>query len=349
MHEESGRFRSRARTRKVIELQLNRATDLADLGRVSVHRSPKSANLSAYLLGAEADRIWIFAEGLRAVSISKAQLEITPADLEQRIPTLRGQLPDDAKFYEWDAAEGRLRVTARDGVRHLIDTHTWTSSPAPEPTPSTPAADMNDWSRRMNEISIRNDEALANTLGYQPGDYGLSSIVQGETWFGIFSDGERRSVSSSWSYPGKSNGVNHERRKLWTAPAIATPQSKTRGSVDLGEIRSLAEGRTYLRGGFLRDGARLRPVQEHGSPDLFIEHYSAIDASAQMLLTRISPSAEERWTATLPLKFPRKVCATEHHVAFAGLPPGTDFIHKAQLVSVDLRDGTVRTFAFNSW
>jgi hypothetical protein len=83
------------------------------------------------------------------------------------------------------------------------------------------------------------------------------------------------------------------------------------------------------------------------SPDLIVEHYSAIDDSAQMLLTRVTPTGEERWTATLPLKLPNTIHAADNHVAFRGLPPGSTFIHRAQLVCVNLRDGSFSTFSFN--
>ena len=338
-YEEPRWSRSRAGrgTRQIVELQLNRMSDAADLGSVALMRTTQSGNLNVYLLGAEADRVWIFADGLRAVSVSRREVEIDPATIEARVPKLKGQLPDDRKFYEVD--EGGLKLTARDGTRYLLDTRTWNLGPQPEPT-STPAAQ--DWTRRLQEWSARMDESTATTFAQQPGEYGLDSWRDGERWLGLLSDAERQNYSQRWDRPSRQNNVDPQRRKIWTAPA----RTREDGESELGEMRALTE-KAYLRGGFLRHGRKLRPVQPKDSPDLLVEHYSAIDDSAQVLLTRVTPAGEERWTATLPLKLPNTIHATDEYVAFRGLPPGTAFIHRAQLVCVKLSDGSFSTFSFN--
>lgn len=340
VHEASRGIRKSAARgpQRIVELQLNRMTDASDIGRVFVHRTSRSGNLNVHLLGADADRVWVFAEGIRAVSVTRLVTEIDPPALEARIPQLRGQLPDDRKFYELDPATG-LRLTARDGSRYVINTQTWSITPQPEPTPALPAQDLQ---RSMREWSARMDESTATSFAQLPGEYGLDSWRHGNQWLGMLSDAEQRNYSRAWERPQRHSAVNPERRKLWTASASTNAQ----GTSDLAEMRALGS-KTYLRGGFLRDGKRLRPVQEKNSPDLFVEHYSAVDDSAQMLLTRITPAGDELWTATLPLHLPQTISATEQHVAFRGLPPGTTYYHRAQLVCVSLRDGTFHTFAFN--
>ncbi len=332
------RSRAGRGTRQIVELQLNRMSDAADLARVALHTTSKTGNLNVYLLGSEADRVWVFADGVRGVSVSRRDVEIEPATIEARVPQLQGQLPDDRKFYELDPQAG-LRLTARDGSRHVLNTQTWALSPQAEPTPAQPAQDM---SRAMREWSARMDESTATTFAQMPGEYGLDSWRNAADWIGILSDAEQRGYSRNWERPRRQSNVNPERRKLWSAALSA----ETNGESQLGEMRTLGD-KTYLRGGFLRDGKRLRPVQLKDSPDLLVEHYSAIDDSGQMLLTRITPSGEERWTARLPLKLPNTISATDEYVAFRGLPPGSDYLHRAQLVCVKLSDGSFATYSFN--
>ena len=336
VHDQSRWSRSRAGrgTKKLVELQLNRMADAADLGRVFVHGTSNTGNPDVHLLGTEPDRVWVFAEGLRAISVPGREVELDGAALETRAPELKDQLPTDGKFYEFDPQSG-LRITARDGTRYLLDTRTFALGPQPEPTPAPTARDPQEW-------SARHDESTATTFAQLPGEYGLDSWRSADQWLGVLSDAEQRRYSRHWDRPRQHGSADPERRKIWTAPVTATTPRSSR----LGEMRALRND-TYLRGGFLRDGRRLRPVQENDSPDLFVEHYSAVDDSGQMLLTRITPEGEERWTAMLPIKLPNTVCATDEYVAFRGLPPRTEFLHRAQLVCLRLSDGSFRSFPFD--
>ena len=326
--------------REIVELQLNRMSDAADVGRVVVHRTAIN-NLAVYLLGAEPDRVWVFAEGLRAVSVSRREVELDGAALESRVPQLKDQLPDDRKFYEFDGESG-LRVTTRDGTRLVLNTRTWTVAPQAEPTPKPPARDMQEWERSMQEWSARMDEGMATIAAQLPGEYALDSWRAGEKWFGILSVGEQRAYSRNWDRPRRNASPDPERRKVWTAAVTDIGPARSQ----LGEMRALRDD-TYLRGGFLRDGRRSRPVQAKGSPDLIVEHYTAVDESAQMLLTRITPEGEVRWSTALPIKLPNTISATDEHVAFRGLPPRINYLHRAQLVCVNLSDGSFRTFDYN--
>ena len=163
-----------------------------------------------------------------------------------------------------------------------------------------------------------------------------------DTWIGLLSDAEQRNYSRRWDRPHRQNNVDPERRKLRVATLRPAPSDDS----EVGEMRVLKE-KTYLRGGFLRDGKKLRPVQARDSADLFVEHYSAIDDSAQMLLTRVTPAGEERWTAALPLGLPNTINATDEYVAFRGLPPKMTFTRRAQLVCGKLSDGSFSTYSFN--
>lgn len=66
-----------------------------------------------------------------------------------------------------------------------------------------------------------------------------------------------------------------------------------------------------------------------------------------MLLTRITPKGEVRWSTILPIKLPNTVGATEEYVAFRGLLPRTTYVHRGQLVCVNLSDGSFRSFEYN--
>jgi hypothetical protein len=92
----------------------------------------------------------------------------------------------------------------------------------------------------------------------------------------------------------------------------------------------------------------LQPVQDREGRDYIIEHYSAIDETAEVLLTRVTPSGEERWTARLPIRYPTESLADGDHVVLAGLPlGGYDDQKRTQLFSVDLRTGSVATYSYN--
>ena len=329
-------------TQRVVELQLNRISDAGDLGRVFVHGTSSShGGLSVSLLGAEADRVWLFADGVRAVSVSRRELELDPAALETRVPQLQGQLRNDHKLYEF-APESGLRITARDGAAHVLNTRTWKLAPASDATPPPPQRDSPEAQRVSHDRSAGTGEEMKPMFAQVAGEYGLDSCRAGDQWFGILSQDEQRRCPRSWDRPRKHPSGDPERRKVWTAAIIPSPD----GSGQLTDMRAVRDN-TYLRGGFLRDGKHLRPVQEKGSPDLIVEHYTGVADSAQMLLTRMTPDGEVRWDTLLPLKLPNTIRATDEYVAFLGLPPRTAAVHRAQLVCLRLKDGSFRTFAFN--
>ena len=328
----------------VVELQLNHL-DGRDAGRVPVHRSQANV-LNVSLLGTAADRVWLFVEGLRGVRLRDRVVDVDPASLAARIPSLAVGLSDDVRHYTLNDAGGMTLVT-RDGYRVDLDPAAWTVRPAPSPTPQAQAKDMDEYRRQLAEYDRLSMEATGPRSASVAGEFGLDSWRNDGRWIAVLSDDERAQIDPYWSKPRVAKYYEPKRRRLWIADAREpVPDAAALGTTRLGDVRAAGD-RVYLRGAVLRDGHRLQAVAVAGSPDVVIEHYDAIDERAAFLLTRVTPDGTERWTATIPLRFARTVEAAGDYVVLTGLPPGVTDDRRMLLVSVRLSDGAIATSAYD--
>ncbi len=328
----------------VVELQLNHP-DGRDAGRVFVHRSEASV-LNTYLLGVAPDRVWLFVEGLRGVRLGDRVVDVDPAILAARIPALADGLSDDARHYTRNDSGGVTFVT-RAGHRVDLDPIAWTTRPAPSPTPLAQARDMDEWRRQMAEYDRLSMETTGPRWASVAGEFGLDSWRNDGHWIAVLSDEERAKVEPSWAKPRVAKYYEPARRRLWTATARErVPDAAAVETYRLTDVRPAGE-RVYLRGAVLRDGYRLRAVTVPASPDVLVEHYDAIDERAAFLLTRVAPDGGERWTTTMPIRFPHTVTSAGDYVVLTGLPPGITDDRRMLLVSVRLADGVVATYAYD--
>lgn len=189
-------------------------------------------------------------------------------------------------------------------------------------------------------------EAIGPRFASVAGEFGLDAWRSDGRWIAVLSDAERAKVEASWSKPRVAHYSEPARRRLWVAEAREpVPDAAAPETYRLGDVRPAGD-RVYLRGAILRDGHRLRAVPVPASPDVLIEHYDAVDERAAFLLTRIAPDGTERWTATIPLRFPRTVTPAGDHLVLTGIPPGAVDHRRMLLASVRLADGAVATYAY---
>lgn len=328
----------------VVELQLNRS-DGRDAGRVFVHRSEASV-LNVHLLGTAPDRVWLFVEGLRGVRLRDRSVDVDPATIGARIPRLAGQLSEDVRHYRVNDLGG-ITLVARDGDRVDLDPAAWTVRPAPSPTPQAQAKDMDEYRRQLAEYERLSMESTGPRSASVAGEFGLDSWRSDGRWIAVLSDDERAHVDAYWSKPRVAKYYEPARRRVWIGDAREpVPDAAALGTTKLADVRPTGD-RVYLRGAVLRDGYRLRAVTVPGSPDVIVEHYDAIDDRAAFLLSRVTPEGTERWSATIPLRFPRTVAAAGDYVVLTGLPPGVTDDRRMLLVSVRLADGVVATYAYD--
>lgn len=328
----------------VVELQLNHP-DGRDVGRVFVHRSEANV-LNVSLLGTAPDRVWLFVEGLRGVRLRDRSVDVDPATIGARIPRLAGQLSEDVRHYRVNDAGG-ITLVARDGDRIDLDPAAWTVSPAPSPTPQAQAKDMDEYRRQLAEYDRLSMETMGPRSASVAGEFGLDSWRSDGRWIAVLSDDERAQVDEFWSKPRVAKYSEPTRRRVWTADAREpVPDAAALGTTRLTDVRPAGD-HTYLRGAVLRNGHRLQAVTVPGSPDVVVEHYDAIDERAAFLLTRVAPDGTERWTATMPIRFPRTVAAAGDYVVLTGLPPGVNDDRRLLLVSVRLGDGVIATYEYD--
>jgi hypothetical protein len=93
------------------------------------------------LMGAVGDNAWLFVGELLAYDPFTLKKRADIETLEQRYPELKGRFPQERRFFEFDPAAGRIRITMNDGSRYALDGSTLALTPLGESDGTDPGED----------------------------------------------------------------------------------------------------------------------------------------------------------------------------------------------------------------
>lgn len=98
--------------------------------KIKKHRQIKSFPVE--ILGSADNKVWLFAGELMAFDASLNKIADAAA-IEEKNPSLKGKLPNERRYFEYDHQYG-IRITANDGSQHLLNTSTLIATPVLEET-----------------------------------------------------------------------------------------------------------------------------------------------------------------------------------------------------------------------
>jgi hypothetical protein len=110
------------------------------------------------VIGSSNNKAWVFIGQLLAFDPFTLEKLADVNEIENKNPLLKEKMPAERTYYEFDRASGNIMITAKDGVKWLLDTKTLTASIIDE-----------DASNNSIEVQVKQLEALAEKY-YHQGD-----------------------------------------------------------------------------------------------------------------------------------------------------------------------------------
>lgn len=290
------------------------------------------------LLGADGDRVWVFAAGIAAVAAASGVPVADGAALAAANPPLRGVVPSEGRWFEIDAARGGLVVTAADGRVWRIDAATLAATPTTKESRHTIGGDYLRGLQRWN---------AGPAVGHAPHDYTLEGDLLERQWVGLLAAEDAPRIGPLLSQPQRPGTDPPRRRCLWYADAFVEDRlgGRTWSVRNLGPVEGSDE---FLQGGLLRDGGRLGVLRVEAPDGFLVLHTDRLGDGGRYLLSRIDARGRTLWTAALPLRWINDLLPLRETLVMLGpdrASPHQGDAHET-LVSLDLDTGRCRAWDY---
>lgn len=321
-----GRWRTvdAGRSRVNIDLWALDAGTLKPVWRSRIPHREQSSLRGAALLGIDGDTVWAHAGQPLALSARDGALLADAATLVRRNPGLAGQLPDEAKYFQMDAA-GVWLLDAQ--ARHWrIDAASFAATPVDRSRPAP----------RNPRVVLPAKVGAGQLLSYSQ----QRGVDLGHRWLGMFSDMEMRALQAGFHAAKHGDGPAKrlmayndahgslrdlggigQRRRLWQADrrmVSAAPEGWNDPSPDgspsvlpdnwgqkaeYANFRPLPESVEYLDGGLVAlETYRGLPVLLRAPDSVLVLHRDRMGEHGQYRLARVAgPQGKQLWNAALPL------------------------------------------------
>ncbi|MEP6535968.1 MAG: PA2928 family protein, partial [Bryobacteraceae bacterium] len=265
--------------RKRLEIEIQRTTD------------------GISILGAQGDTLWLLIpKGLAAASLATGDLLADPATMEARNPSLRGLLPREARFFQFDAAGLQLR--AADGRDWRVDARSFSVRPA-------------ETGEKPDTGAIAPAYFAPNgTLAFQ--ERGL--LIPGR-WLGLLNNKEANDLNDRSTVGGLDG---ESRRRLWEART--KPARNIFGDyVAYSNFTPL--GKSYLAPGLLSSGpGEHQPLLLRNPDSVLILYRDLLGEKGRLQVDRVAgPAGRILWTAPLPISVLQSVLPGSKSLVLYGM------------------------------
>jgi hypothetical protein len=326
----------------------------------------RSALSGHRMLGVDGGRVWLYADGLRAVDLADGARVGGPADLARLNPDVAGLLPSDPDRYGFDARGVHLVDDA--ARRWRLDSATGRLQPLPAQPQSSPPP------RRAGTLAPAWFQA----------NYGNSFKSRGldleRRWLGLLDADEAGRLAAPPQVPGAKPGdrpgaaahhyaglhtpnligpLGANRYRLWRAQIVqvsAAPPDWPKSLPDNWGTRdqyrhfaALGLAPEFLDAGLLVAEPGRSPLLLRDPDSVLVLHRDRLGIGGRLQLARVAgPDGALAWNSALPLTLLQAVLPGQRSLVLygqrhddAGGPP------VAVLVAIDLKSGEVTSFAFD--
>lgn len=304
------------------------------LGRIDDYARQEDSKL----LGADGDRVWLFADGFQGIDAANGETVVDAAALEVANPALRGVVPNESRWFESDIQTGKLRVTAADGRLWQVDAQPLALTPT---TKDTNPMIKGDYLRGLQRWSA------GRAFGAAPDDYTLQGDLLETQWVGLLAPEEHDRFEGQLSQPQRPQRDPPRRRRLCYGDATSD-HGITGINWTNRNVTPVAESAEFLQGGLVRDGGRLGVLRLQDPDGFLVIHTDRLGDDGQYLLSRIDTRGKPSWTAALPLRWIRDLVPTDDVLVLFGPDRTTEYQGDAHdlLVTLDLASGRCRTWDY---
>jgi hypothetical protein len=279
------------------------------------------------LLGQDGNRVWLLVdERPLALDAATGTVVADSALIEQNNPALKGLMPNDGKYYSFDAG---LVVMSADGQLVVVRGEQLQAQPYVAP-PQTPPKEWKGQGWKAPLLPIGEIQARLVQVDGQ--------------WMGLFSDKEAEDAGEDrWGehlmfpYSIHNEGEYDEREG---------PKQR------LANLRPVEGAPVYLNGRFLKDLATSEPLLAKDPDGVLVWHNTRIDSEGRLALARLDANLKPVWTSALPLSDSSTMNPVRYHqlpdrlVVLGQLFTQKDGVQsrESHMVSVQLSDG-----AWQAW
>ncbi len=320
-------------TNLFVDLWAINAADAKPLWRRRISSERNGSMDGHSILGAHGDALWLLIRGQpTAVSLVTGDPLLKRGQLEERNQTLRGLLPTEERFYEFDSHG--LRFTALDGRAWRVSKDFVAAVEAAKPEGTGDA------------------QTPAYFTPYASYMFQIRALDIPGAWLGVLTDEEKESFDEKNTV----GGLNRELRyRLWRAKAGKATNFFGDMTV-YDDFVPLAESTEFLGGGLLYDyksGVDTPAIWLREPDSVLVLHREHLGHLGKLRLTRVAgPEGTIVWDITLPMTILQSVMRDEKSLLLFGKenfpdPPGaprTDPTRDApeRLLAVDLATGAVQ-------
>ncbi|HBY63054.1 MAG TPA: hypothetical protein DEH78_24800 [Solibacterales bacterium] len=323
-----------------LDIAVHSHTDARLIARVKLVERADEYRLRnfARVLGYDGRRLWVFGESL--YGLEPQTHAVTSVDeLTAANPALAGQWVSDAKYYEFDEVETRVRFRSAQGALHALDPQTLEARPV-RPREDRRPKDMQEYDALRDRYQDRSDMITASLRPYwRPG------VTLGPaSWLGLLTSEEvekLRQQDRSWEVPSQGWRETDVRRfwlfhlrdgfNQWKAPR--------REIVSMEPAPGAPE--EYLEGGVMRKPFSSGPVELADPPGFLVLHRSRLGSGGTWLVTRVDRSGKAIRTVDSRLGRVEQIVPDARYVTFIGALPEPPHLqlNEPRLVTVRTADG----------
>lgn len=302
--------------------------------RVETERS--GGMMDRDILGVDGDTVWLVLHGqLVGISAKDGSVRARVGRVEAENPELQGNMPTEARYYNFDYRGLAIKTT---------DARDWRVNPdtfkVRAPDPDAPVVE----GPRPPAFIAPDGTRLHQVRGLDVPGF----------WLGLLTDEEAKVFEENNTIGGL---VPETRHKLYGGKA--TKDTNFFGEyLDYSELKPLPQAPDFLEGGLLREysTAQQLPALWMREPDsVFVLHREKLGEAGKLRLTRVAgPEGNVVWDATLPLTIVQSVMKAESSLILFGKeyiegdPEIRDTIRDSpqRLVSVELATGAISQFSY---
>lgn len=275
-------------TRKTVTnyyyLQCNDATSGEKINSKEITSDIK--NFPEKVLGAEGHHAWAFINELMAFDAFSLEKVADIKMIEAKNPLLKGMMPTQSQYYEFNDAAGGIVFKATDGAQWIIHSNNLIAKPYVQPQLLT---DKSIAERLARQLQDRLKDLQKTRLDFN--QLKVNQDTFNHHWLGIYSSDEIAILYNKVTVMPQSG--QDVRRQFYNAVYDSVPY---RGfEFNIPEIQTSTAETYYLNGGFLADKQTTKAIQLNDPAGYLVIYKKVIGMEGDIIISRISKNGKVCW------------------------------------------------------
>ncbi|MEO7044098.1 MAG: PA2928 family protein, partial [Ferruginibacter sp.] len=243
-------------------------------------------NFPEKVLGAEGHHAWVFVNELMAFDAFTLEKVADIKMIEVKNPSLKGMMPVESQYYEFNAANSGIIFKTNDGAQWIIHSNTLIATPYVQPPQ---LVNKSIAERTASQLQDRLKELLKPHLDFN--QLKVNQDTADHQWLGLYTTDEIEMLYKKISLMPASG--QDGRRQFYNAVYDSVPY---RGfEINTPTLQPSTAGIFYLNGGFLTDKQTAKAVYLKDPDSYLIVYKKAIGQEGEVIISRISKEGKNLW------------------------------------------------------